>query len=480
MLNIVIPMAGHGSRFVEAGYKDPKPLIRVLGQSMIELVVSNLRPSVPHRFIFICLVKHMRDYPMMTFLQTIAPGCMVFAVDKVTQGAACTVLLVKHVINNADPLMIANCDQYVDVDMDAYLQALETSAADGLIMTMKAHDKKWSFIGLDAENRITRVVEKDPISDEATVGIYNFRHGADFVQAAEQMIARDLRVNGEFYVAPCYNEMIGAGKTIAYHNIGSLGAGMYGLGTPDDLEAFIVLPQKPGRLAVARRGNAAAAGAPHAPRICVLSSGLDRFHKPCTDIFKKQIALSGTPVDFYGLFWQPVNIDKLGEHLQGFNKAVYWTAPQRQFDEFPDAIKYLETNVNNFLSMIWGRWVLGQQMTLHNLWDQYDIFLYCRPDVCFDRSIDLPSFIKDLEFCDIFVPVNGHWRGGLNDQVCIGNHRISEYLNLFESISLYMKQGVIVHPETMLKHHLLQRGVHIAQYPIQSFIFTDETCFHMG
>lgn len=244
MMNIVIPMAGHGSRFSKAGYKDPKPLIPVLGQPMIELVIENLKPSIPHRFIFICQAEHLKNYPLRESLQRLAPGCEIIEVSEVTQGAACTVLLAKNLINNADPLMIANCDQYVDVDMDDYLKVLESDSVDGLIMTMKAYDNKWSFIELNAAGDITRVVEKEVVSDEATVGIYNYKRGADFVAAAERMIAQNLRVNNEFYVAPAYNEMIAQGQRITYYNIGSLGAGMYGIGTPEDLDAFIALNEK--------------------------------------------------------------------------------------------------------------------------------------------------------------------------------------------------------------------------------------------
>lgn len=241
MLNIVVPMAGHGSRFSKAGYKDPKPLIPVLGYPMIELVIRNLTPRAAHRFIFICQGQHLRDYPLRPLLEKVAPGCVIIEVSQVTEGAACTVLLAKDYINSADPLMIANCDQYVDIDMDDYLAAMEKQSADGLIMTMKAHDKKWSFIELDSNNRITRVVEKEPVSDEATVGIYNFRRGADYVWAAQQMIGKNLRVNNEFYVAPVYNELIAVGKVLAYYNVGTVGKGMYGIGTPDDLNEFIAL-----------------------------------------------------------------------------------------------------------------------------------------------------------------------------------------------------------------------------------------------
>ena len=242
MLNIVLPIAGRGSRFVAAGYELPKPLIPVHGVPMIELVVENVRPAVPHRFIFLALEEHLQQLGLRAALERAAPGCGIVPVAQVTEGAACTVLLARHLIDSDEPLMLANSDQWVDVQIDEYLTSMETPYADGLIMTMEAHDPKWSFVGLDAARWVTRVVEKEVISAEATVGIYNFRRGRDFVSAADQMIAQNLRVNGEFYVAPVYNELIARGARIAIHNVGRDGAGMYGLGTPADLERFLTTP----------------------------------------------------------------------------------------------------------------------------------------------------------------------------------------------------------------------------------------------
>ncbi len=241
-LNIVVPMAGRGQRFASVGYTDPKPLIPVHGHPMIRVVIENLRPSRPHRFIFLCLAEHLERYGLQEKLEAWAPGCAVIPVQQVTEGAACTVLLARSLIDNGDPLMIANCDQWIDADMDDYLVRLDDSGGDGLIMTMDDGDPKWSFVGFDAAGRVNRVVEKEPISREATVGIYNFRRGRDYVAAADAMIAADLRVNGEFYVAPVYNQMIADGATIVCHSIGSVDAGMYGIGIPADLERFLGLP----------------------------------------------------------------------------------------------------------------------------------------------------------------------------------------------------------------------------------------------
>ena len=199
MLNIVIPMAGRGSRFSKAGYTTPKPLIEIHGHPMIEYVIRSVRPSCEHRFIFLCLKEHMEKYDLEQRLQSLAPGCVVIPIDTVTA----------------------------------------MGNADGLIMTLFANDTKWSFIRYDENRFVTMVREKEVISNEATVGIYNYRHGRDFVSAAHSMIEQNIRVNGEFYVAPVYNEMIRDGKKITFHNIGDH---MYGLGVPEDLEAFVKLP----------------------------------------------------------------------------------------------------------------------------------------------------------------------------------------------------------------------------------------------
>lgn len=234
MLNIVIPMAGRGSRFAEAGYVNPKPLIDIFGHPMIEYITRNITPICEHRFIYICQEKHLLKFGLDKKLRDMVPKCEIVTIDHITEGAACTVLLAEKFIDNEDPLMIANSDQYVDTDINKYLAVM--GDADGLIMTMPADDPKWSFIKANEQGHVTMVREKEVISNEATVGIYNYAHGRDFVWYAKRMIEKNIRVNNEFYVAPVYNEMIEAGKRIVYNNVG---AKMYGLGIPDDLNYFM-------------------------------------------------------------------------------------------------------------------------------------------------------------------------------------------------------------------------------------------------
>ena len=238
MLNIVVPMAGSGTRFAQAGYRLPKPLIDVQGSPMIRRVIDNIRPSRPHRFIFVCQRAHDREFGLTERLTTWAPGCEVVRLDGITEGAACTVLAAAALIDTPNPLMIANSDQLVDIEIDDHLALIDPSQSDGMIMTMPATDPKWSYAATGTNGWVTRVAEKNPISPHATVGIYNFTAGADFVTAAQQMIAADDRTLGEFYLAPVYNHLIEAGARIAINEITA--TSMHGLGTPEDLEAFLL------------------------------------------------------------------------------------------------------------------------------------------------------------------------------------------------------------------------------------------------
>ncbi len=241
MLNIVIPMAGRGSRFVDAGYTDPKPLIDVNGRHMIEVVINNLKPNGEHRFIFICQEQHAIEYDLESVFSKSCNNFEMITINGITEGAAITVLKARDYFDNKNPLMIANSDQWIDVDINDYLQDMNERNLDGSMLTMKADDDKWSYAKVDEVGMVSEVMEKIVISDEATVGIYNFKQGSDFCKFADFMVKRDIRSNGEFYVAPVYTFMVEAGSKIGVYNIGEEADGMYGLGIPTDLELFLSL-----------------------------------------------------------------------------------------------------------------------------------------------------------------------------------------------------------------------------------------------
>lgn len=232
-LTVLIPMAGAGSRFAQAGYTFPKPLIEVRGKPMIQVVVDNL--NIEANFVFVVQKEHLLKYDLENMLKRIAPGCSVAVIDGMTEGAACTVLAAQKFLDNQNPLIIANSDQFVDWNSNEAIYAWSADSIDGGILTFKSTHPKWSYAKLDSNGFVAEVAEKRVISDNATVGIYYWKHGADFVHYAKQMIEKNIRVNNEFYVAPVFNEAIADGKKIRIKEAKH----MWGIGTPEDLDYFL-------------------------------------------------------------------------------------------------------------------------------------------------------------------------------------------------------------------------------------------------
>jgi dTDP-glucose pyrophosphorylase len=232
-MKVLIPMAGAGSRFSTAGYTFPKPLIEVKGKPMIQVVIENLNIDAEH--IFIVQKEHYEKYHLKTLLNMISPGCKIVQTEGVTEGAACTTLLAKEFIDNDYPLLIANSDQFVEWDSNEFMYSMGADTIDGGILTFRSTHPKWSFAELDEKGFVKRVAEKEPISDIATVGIYYWTKGSEYVKYAEQMIEKNVRVNNEFYVAPVYNEAILDEKRIKTFDVKR----MLGIGTPEDLKIFL-------------------------------------------------------------------------------------------------------------------------------------------------------------------------------------------------------------------------------------------------
>ena len=231
-MNVLIPMAGAGSRFAAAGYTFPKPLIEVNGKPMIQVVVENL--NIEANYVFIVLKEHYEKYHLQLLLNAIAPGCKIVQVEGITEGAACTTLLAKEYIDNDAPLVIANSDQFIEWNSNECLYAFSAGGVDGGIITFHSNHPKWSYAKLAEDGFVEEVAEKMPISDHATVGIYYWKRGSDYVKYAEQMITKNIRVNNEFYVAPVFNQAIEDGKKIRIKDANR----MWGLGTPEDLNYF--------------------------------------------------------------------------------------------------------------------------------------------------------------------------------------------------------------------------------------------------
>jgi len=232
-LNIIIPMSGAGSRFLSAGYTFPKPLIDIKNKPMIQIVVENL--NIEAVYTYIVRKEHYEKYNLKYLLNIITPNCNIIQVDNLTEGAACSVLLSKKIIDNENPVLIANSDQFIEWNSSEFMYSMMAGNSDGGILTFEGTHPKWSYVLVDKDNFITEVQEKKVISNIANVGIYFFKKGNEFVKYAEQMIEKNIRTNNEFYIAPIYNEYIFDNKLIKNYKIEK----MWGLGTPEDLQYFL-------------------------------------------------------------------------------------------------------------------------------------------------------------------------------------------------------------------------------------------------
>ncbi len=226
-------MAGAGSRFEKAGYSFPKPLIEVNGQPMIVKVLESL--NLIGKFIFLVKKDHYEKFKLNSLLSFICPGCKIVQIDGLTQGAACTVLKAKDLINNDEPLIISNSDQWIKWNSLKTLNEFNQPNCDGGILTFNSVHPKHSFAKVDVQGWVTEVAEKNPISNNATVGVYYWKKNKDFFHYAQQMIKKNIRINNEFYVCPVYNEAINDGKRFK----ASLVDEMWGLGTPEELNNFL-------------------------------------------------------------------------------------------------------------------------------------------------------------------------------------------------------------------------------------------------
>lgn len=235
-INIVIPMAGLGSRFKNAGFSTPKPFIDVNGIPMIQAVLENLYyPNA--EYILIARKEHVAEYKeCFKTLQKVF-NITIVEINNTTDGAACTVLTARKFINNEIPLMIANSDQIIDFNISDFIEHSIKEDLSGLILTFHDNDPKWSYAKIDADGAVICVKEKEPISNYATSGIYLFGQGQYFVDSAIDMIAQADKVNNEYYVAPVYNYLIKEGKKIGVYNIDK--NNMHGIGTPEDLTVYL-------------------------------------------------------------------------------------------------------------------------------------------------------------------------------------------------------------------------------------------------
>ena len=230
-MNILIPMAGAGSRFEQAGYKLPKPLIDVCGKPMIERVIESLSSNkLDTNFIFVTQQEHL-DLGLRDYLKDRGS---IITINEMTEGAACTTLLAEELINNDEELVIANCDQYLQWSFYDYITY--SRLYDGCLVTFNSTNPHHSYVRVK-KSLVTEVAEKIVISDKASAGIYYFKKGSEYVKSANLMIDKDIRTNNEFYICPVYNELLQDNKQVSTYECDVHNKHM--LGTPEELRIFL-------------------------------------------------------------------------------------------------------------------------------------------------------------------------------------------------------------------------------------------------
>jgi NDP-sugar pyrophosphorylase family protein len=234
MINVVVPMAGNGSRFAETGEVNPKPLINVLhDRRMIEYVIDYLTLPEPHRFIFVCLDDHHRAFDLHRFFRARTNAYELVVSKNVTRGPAVTALLAKDYIDDGTELIIAYCDCFLTIDLTSLLRHARKRHADGALITYPSHSTMDAYAEIDCDGHVLRTAEKEIISATAAAGCYYFREGRDFVAAAREMIASQSNSHAELFVCPAYNELIRRGKIVISHSIDR--DQKIEMGTPEDL-----------------------------------------------------------------------------------------------------------------------------------------------------------------------------------------------------------------------------------------------------
>ncbi len=235
-INMLVPLAGAGRLFEEAGEVFPKPLVEIGGYPMIQVVCDDLACDLDQQFIFVIRQSDEQQFALREVLELIKPDCEIVVVDADTGGAACTALLAVEHIDNDTPLVIANADQHIGGEFRRFINHALNTDVDGSMIVFESIHPKWSFVRCDADGYAVEVAEKRPISRNATAGVYYFKEGSEFVDACKNMIRKDAQVMGQYFICPCYNEMILKGLKIPVFPISK--DVVFPFSSPDDVKEF--------------------------------------------------------------------------------------------------------------------------------------------------------------------------------------------------------------------------------------------------
>jgi NDP-sugar pyrophosphorylase family protein len=220
MINILIPLGGKSDFFNSAEYLYPRSLIEISGKTMIQRVIENYAEIDNKHFIFVVNQDDCDSYHLDSILRLLTDSkCDIVKLSGQTRGAVCSALMAVEMINNNNPLIIANGDQLIESPLGDITNFFQKEKFDAAVITFESVHPKWSYVRTDEKNKVVESAEKRPLSKNAIAGFYYFANGQDFVNASMLSIAKDAHVNEVFYIAPVLNELVLAGKNIGHHVI---------------------------------------------------------------------------------------------------------------------------------------------------------------------------------------------------------------------------------------------------------------------
>jgi NDP-sugar pyrophosphorylase family protein len=236
-MNILIPMAGRGERFSNNGFDIPKPLIELEGKTMIELAIKSL--NIEGNYIYVTYRYTNKEFnqKLEEILNRITPNCTIIKIDYITEGPASSALLAKKYIDNEEELIITNCDQIMSWDSKNFLEFIKKTDKEGIVVTYNSSTEKNSYVKLNEIGDAIELAEKKVISEFSLNGIHYWKKGKYFVESAEDMISKNIRVNNEFYISMTYNEMIE--KKLKVSNYHIINNHHHAVGTPEDLKEYL-------------------------------------------------------------------------------------------------------------------------------------------------------------------------------------------------------------------------------------------------
>lgn len=221
MLNILMPIAGRSGFFDSPEYQYPKPLIEIKGKTMIEWAVNDyLKVKEDKRFIFIVNTADCAKYHIDRVLSLLTDNqCEIIRLEKETKGAACSALMAIDYIDNDDKLVIGNSDQIFDINLNDVLKHFEKRNVDAGVISFNTVHPRWSYVRLTEDQKIIEAAEKRPLSKEAVAGFYYFNKGKFFIESAMNSIEKGASVEGAYYIAPVFNELILQSKNLEVYKI---------------------------------------------------------------------------------------------------------------------------------------------------------------------------------------------------------------------------------------------------------------------